>query len=152
MKNGAALPACPWNAAARPLNATAASVASTRGAIDRCRGPRTTSLTPSAAKKAGLDNIIPDFDDNAPYTAPVTSLPPNERGIAGLGGNVSEWTDTDYEKPSSAAPNPQGTVRGGSWRTANGDEALSSVRTPLPPDTKRNTLGFRIVVARKPVS
>ena len=105
-----------------------------------------------AAKKAGLDNIIPDFDDNAPFTAPVASLPPNERGIAGLGGNVSEWTDTDYEKATKDTPTPPGTVRGGNWRTANGDEALSSIRTPLPPDTKRNTLGFRIVVARKPVS
>ena len=104
-----------------------------------------------AAKKAGLDNIIPDYDDNASFTAPVASLPPNERGISGLGGNVSEWTDTDYEKPSASVTSPTATVRGGNWRTANADEALSSVRTPVPADTKRNTIGFRIVVARKPV-
>ncbi len=104
-----------------------------------------------AAKKAGLDAVIPDFDDNASFTAPVASLPPNDRGICGLGGNVSEWVDTDYDKPAPNGGEALGTVRGGNWRTANPDEALSSSRLGIPPGTKRNTIGFRIVVARKPV-
>ncbi len=106
-----------------------------------------------AAKKAGLDNIIAGYIDQAPFTAPVSSLPPNGRGICGLGGNVSEWIDTDFEKPKPGAqPNPSGplaTTRGGNWRTATADEALSSVRIPLPSGTKRNTIGFRCVLARK---
>lgn len=102
-----------------------------------------------AAKKAGLDAVIPDFDDNASFTAPVGSLPDNDKGIAGLGGNVSEWVDTDFDKPAPDKP-ALGTVRGGNWRTANADEALSSARLGVPADTKRNTIGFRIVVARKP--
>ncbi len=103
-----------------------------------------------AGKKAGLDNVITDYDDNSPYTAPVASLPPNDRGICGLGGNASEWVDTDYDKPTPTNPNPLATVRGGNWRTANADEALSSARLAVPPDARRNTIGFRMVVARKP--
>lgn len=105
-----------------------------------------------AARKAGLDTVIPEYDDKAPFTAPVGSGVPNDRGIRGLGGNVSEWVETDFDKASSTNPTPLGTVRGGNWRTAAGDEALSSVRLAVPPDTRRNTIGFRIVVARKPQS
>lgn len=103
-----------------------------------------------AGKKAGLDAVIPEYDDNAPFTAPVGTLPPNDRGICGLGGNVSEWVDTDFDKPQPNKP-VMGTVRGGNWRTANPDEALSSARLAVPVDARRNTIGFRIVVARKPL-
>jgi formylglycine-generating enzyme required for sulfatase activity len=102
-----------------------------------------------AAKKAGLDAVIPGYDDNSSLTAPVGSLPANDRGISGLGGNVSEWVDTDFDKPANGKA-ALGTVRGGNWRTANSDEALSSARLGVPADAKRNTIGFRIVVARKP--
>ena len=44
----------------------------------------------AGAKHAGLDNIIAGYDDKAAYTANVTSMMPNDRGIAGLAGNVSE--------------------------------------------------------------
>lgn len=102
-----------------------------------------------AAKKAGLDNVIQGFVDQAAFTAPVASLPPNDRGLCGLGGNVSEWVDTDFDKTGPNGGPPLGTVRGGNWRTATTEEALSSTRTPVPADTKRNTIGFRIVVGRK---
>ena len=102
-----------------------------------------------AAKKAGLDNVIPGFVDQAAFTAPVASLPPNDRGLCGLGGNVSEWVDTDFDKPIANGSPPQATVRGGNWRTATAEEALSSTRTPFPADTKRNTIGFRMVLGRK---
>jgi formylglycine-generating enzyme required for sulfatase activity len=103
-----------------------------------------------AVKRAGLDNVIPGYVDNAPYTAAVTASPPSDRGICALGGNVSEWVDTDYDakgKPMAG----HGTARGANWRTASPEEALSSTRIPVAPDTKRNTLGFRVVLARKPL-
>jgi len=102
-----------------------------------------------AAKKAGLDNVIPGFIDQAAFTAPVFSLPPNDRGLCGLGGNVSEWVDTDFDKKAPGGAPPMGTVRGGNWRTYAPEEALSSTRTPVPAETKRNTIGFRIVLGRK---
>ena len=105
----------------------------------------------SAAKNAGLDSVIPGYEDKSPTTASVTTLPLNDRGIAGLAGNVSEWVDTDFSKEQPAPPEvpaPIGTVRGGNWRSATSEELLSSVRTPVPPDTKRNTIGFRLVLSK----
>ncbi|MBL9114115.1 MAG: SUMF1/EgtB/PvdO family nonheme iron enzyme [Verrucomicrobiaceae bacterium] len=111
-----------------------------------------------AAKKAGLDSVIPGYIDNFPFTAPVAAGQPNDRGIFALGGNISEWVDTDFdakpqatEPPSKEKSNVLGTARGANWRTSSPEEALSSTRFPVPPDTRRNTLGFRVVVSRKPL-
>lgn len=105
----------------------------------------------TAAKIAGLDNVIPDYDDKTPTLATVTSLRPNEKGITGLSGNVSEWVDTDFNKPPPGQENakPLGTVRGGNWRSYSQEELLASARASLPPDSRRNTIGFRIVLAKK---
>lgn len=107
----------------------------------------------SGARKASLDSAIAGYEDRFPYLAPVAALPPNERGVCGLAGNVSEWVDTDYApapaaKAGEVAKPALGTVRGGSWRTAAPEELLSSARVALPPETRRNTLGFRVVLAR----
>ena len=105
----------------------------------------------TGAKHAGLDNVIAGYDDKAAYTANVTSMMANDRGITGLAGNVSEWVDTDFNKPAAGqeGKSPLGTVRGGNWRSATPEELLASVRTPVPPETRRNTIGFRIVLAKK---
>ncbi|WP_395748317.1 protein kinase domain-containing protein [Prosthecobacter sp.] len=107
----------------------------------------------SGARKAGLDSAIPGYDDKYPFLAPVTALPPNDRGITGLAGNVSEWIETDFAPVPSAKPDEPakpvlGTTRGGNWRSASQDELLSSARMPVPPETRRNTIGFRVVLAR----
>jgi formylglycine-generating enzyme required for sulfatase activity len=106
----------------------------------------------SGARKASLDSVIPGYDDKFPFLAPVTALPPNDRGMTALAGNVSEWVDTDFapvapHKPDAPVQPALGTTRGGNWRTAAQDELLSSARTPVPPETRRNTIGFRVVLA-----
>lgn len=106
----------------------------------------------SGARKASLDNVIPGYNDRFPFLAPVTALPPNDRGVTGLAGNVSEWIETDYTPaPAVKAGEPAkpvlGTTRGGNWRTASQDELLASARMPVPPETRRNTIGFRVVLA-----
>jgi len=106
----------------------------------------------SGARKASLDNAIPGYNDKYPFLAPVTALRPNDRGIAGLAGNVSEWVETDYTpvipaKPGEPAKPVLGTTRGGNWRSASQDELLASARMPVPPETRRNTIGFRVVLA-----
>jgi len=102
------------------------------------------------ARKANLESFIPGYEDRFPFLGPVQAFPANERGIIGLGGNASEWVDTDFEAPKgSDAKSTLGTVRGGNWRTSNPDELLSSTRTPVPPDTRRPTIGFRIVLERR---
>lgn len=111
----------------------------------------------SAVQRAGADAAIPDYQDRFSFTAPVTALQPNERGLVGLAGNVSEWVDTDYElrdyELRAAAESSDerpilGTVRGGNWRSHSQEELLASTRLPLPADARRNTLGFRVVLAR----
>ena len=106
----------------------------------------------NGARKASLENAIPGYEDKYPFLAPVSALRPNERGIYGLGGNISEWVDTDYApmppaKPDEPARTPLGTTRGGNWRAYTQDELLSSARTPVPADARRNTIGFRVVLA-----
>jgi formylglycine-generating enzyme required for sulfatase activity len=107
----------------------------------------------NSARKASLDSAIAGYEDKFPFLAPVTALQTNERGISGLAGNVSEWVDTDYEpvpavKPGEQAKPALGTTRGGNWRTAAQEELLASARMPVPPETRRNTIGFRVVLAR----
>ncbi|WP_395730472.1 protein kinase domain-containing protein [Prosthecobacter sp.] len=106
----------------------------------------------SGARKASLDSAIPGYSDKFPFLAPVTALRPNDRGISGLAGNVSEWVETDYTlqppaKPGEPAKPVLGTTRGGNWRSASQDELLASARMPVPPETRRNTIGFRVVLA-----
>lgn len=107
----------------------------------------------NAARKASLENVIAGYEDKFAFLAPVTALPPNEKGITGLAGNVSEWVDTDYEvvpaaKEGESSKPVLGTTRGGNWRSATAEELLSSARVPVPPETRRNTIGFRVVLAR----
>ncbi|MFO1482335.1 MAG: bifunctional serine/threonine-protein kinase/formylglycine-generating enzyme family protein [Verrucomicrobiaceae bacterium] len=107
----------------------------------------------SATRKASLDSAIPGYEDKFTFLAPVAGLMPNERGICGLAGNVSEWVDTDFEPVPAAKPGEPskpvlGTTRGGNWRTSVPEELLSSARMPVPPETRRNTIGFRVVLAR----
>ena len=113
------------------------------------------------ARRAAMENVIPEYEDKFPFLAPATALPANEHGLRGLAGNVSEWVDTDFEtaptpSPTTSTPittpakSPLGTVRGGNWRSATQEELLSSARIPVPPDTRRNTIGFRCVVSRIP--
>jgi formylglycine-generating enzyme required for sulfatase activity len=103
-----------------------------------------------AGRKANLESIIPGYEDRFPQLAPVAAFPANEKGIQCLAGNASEWVDTDFDNVKGGdAKNTQGTVRGGNWRSANPDELLSSNRIAIPADTKRPTIGFRIVLERR---
>jgi formylglycine-generating enzyme required for sulfatase activity len=108
---------------------------------------------PVAGRKGSLDHFIAGYEDKSPFLASVATLPPNREGICGLAGNVSEWIETDYEP----APKPKegektkpasGTLRGGNWRSASQDELQSSARQNMPADSRRNTIGFRVVLAR----
>ncbi|SKB03151.1 Sulfatase-modifying factor enzyme 1 [Prosthecobacter debontii] len=104
-----------------------------------------------AGRKANMEHFIPGYEDRFPQLAPVGAFAPNERGICALGGNVAEWVDTDFDSSSKTDPKTKkimGTVRGGSWQTANPDELLSSVRVPMSVDSRRPTVGFRIVLER----
>jgi hypothetical protein len=107
----------------------------------------------SAVQRSGADAAIPDYDDRFSFTAPVTALLPNENGLVGLAGNVSEWVDTDYELKAEASEatglvSSLGTVRGGNWKSHSQEELLASTRISLASDARRNTVGFRLVLSR----
>ena len=108
----------------------------------------------NGVRKASLDSAIPGYEDKYAFLAPVSALPPNDRGITALAGNVSEWIETDFApvpppKPGEPAKPVLGTTRGGNWRSYSQDELLSSARKPVPPETRWNTLGFRVVLAHE---
>jgi hypothetical protein len=104
----------------------------------------------SAVQKSGAKGAIPGYDDKFHFTAPVTMLAQNERGLIGLAGNVAEWVDTDFEVraqgEAGADSGEMGTVRGGSWLSFREEELLASHRTPMRADLRSNTVGFRVVV------
>lgn len=102
----------------------------------------------AGSRAGGLLTVIPNFDDRYPTLAAVIALPPSSKGFISLAGNVSEWVDTDFESSPAAGKEVLGTVRGGNWRSANPDELLSSYRLGLPPNTRRDNVGFRIVLSR----
>jgi eukaryotic-like serine/threonine-protein kinase len=104
----------------------------------------------SAAEKAKRDDGIANFNDNFAELAPVGSFPANQNGIQDLAGNVSEWVRDDFG--GSGDKQKLGVVRGGNWRTSIREELLSSYRRPLPPGTRVDDVGFRIVVSSEGVA
>jgi eukaryotic-like serine/threonine-protein kinase len=103
------------------------------------------------AQKSGQPAHIQRYQDRFPFLAAVTALPTSSKGFVGISGNVSEWVETDYESAEKMEPGQPttGTLRGGNWRTSVSDELLSSARMPMPVNTKRDGIGFRIVLARE---
>lgn len=99
---------------------------------------------------------LANFDYNEVNTSPVGSYPPSAYGLYDMGGNVWEWTNSEYwDYPYDATDgreDPEGssirTVRGGSW---NGDE--STVRCAVRGsyfdfvDGVDFNVGFRVVMS-----
>lgn len=100
-----------------------------------------------AAGRSNLPAFIEGFQDRYPLIAPVNATPPNERGIQAMGGNVSEWVDSDYAPAAGKKP-PLACARGGNWRSADPDALLASARQALPAESRQPTLGFRMVLER----
>lgn len=104
----------------------------------------------SAGKQQGLSPVIRGYRDRASTLANVTVFQPGQKGFIGLAGNASEWVDTDFNAANDPKKPVLGTVRGGNWRSANPEELLSSARLGVPPETRRDTIGFRVVLTHKP--
>jgi formylglycine-generating enzyme required for sulfatase activity len=84
---------------------------------------------------------LPGFSDSYSYSSPVTAEAPNELGILGLGGNVSEWCADVW--PGAEAEH---VIRGGSWLTADKEKLLTSARRHSPATNSSPDIGFRVVI------
>ena len=73
-----------------------------------------------------VQDVIPDYDDGYPASAPVGSFPANALGLFDMGGNVAEWSQDLYTvtadasqlaiDPLSDGEAGQRVIRGSSWR------------------------------------
>lgn len=87
----------------------------------------TEAVPEKPALDAPLASNLPQYRDEHPVVAPVTSYARSPVGLYGMGGNLSEWMHDVYESlPTSAAvTDPMGpandgphAVRGANWRTS----------------------------------
>lgn len=95
------------------------------------------------------DHIIPNYDDNFACTAPVGSFAPNTLGLHDMGGNVQEWVQGEYGGPANFNFRRYGVTRGGDYSSFRPGQLSSHSRTPQPADTRRPTIGFRLVLERR---
>lgn len=73
-------------------------------------------------------------------TGPVTAFPSDRtpEGVLGTGGNVMEWTATDYEGGKARC-------RGGSWLTSKLSDVSRESVYAIDPKERRANVGFRCV-------
>ena len=130
-----------------------------RGGIERAEYPWGGPYTYDD-KGCFLANFKPERGDYAAdqilYTAEAESYWPNDYGLYNMSGNVSEWTDSNYERSASdfvsgLNPNIEGNdlnsrkvVRGGSWKDVAHFLKVST-RDYEYQDKKRSYIGFRTV-------
>ncbi|RBP41523.1 PEGA domain-containing protein [Roseimicrobium gellanilyticum] len=105
----------------------------------------------TAATKAKRKDGIEDFNDGFADLSPVGSFEPNENGLRDLAGNVWEWVQDDFGGEDQKLRR-LGAVRGGGFRSGNKDELLASHRKAMPPGTRGDEIGFRVVLSEEGVT
>ncbi len=103
----------------------------------------------SAIPALRADHIIQNYHDDFSHTAPVGSFAPNALGIRDLAGNVQEWVSGEYGGPENFHFRRYGVTRGGDYTSFRPGQLSSYSRTPHPVDTRRPTIGFRLVLERR---
>jgi len=115
--------------------------------------PWGTEFPPSKAKvgnyadaayheKFPKDSWIDGYTDGYATTSPVGSFPANRYGLYDMGGNVWQWCEDLFEPGRDAR-----VVRGGSFDNFGRPSMLLSNRNPGAPGFRRNSTGFRCVLA-----
>jgi serine/threonine protein kinase len=89
--------------------------------------------------------IISGYTDGFGRTSPVGEYTDNKLGIYDLSGNVHEWV---MDNISIGEDTSLGVLRGGGWNTFIDENLLLGWRNPVPPTTRTEYYGFRIVLAK----
>ncbi len=107
-----------------------------------------------------LTNVLSNYNDDYPVTAPVGSFAANPAGLFDLGGNVAEWVNDRYgirtggagveADPFGPADGPYHVVRGSGWRHSSIGELRLAYRDFG--DRGRLDVGFRIARYADPVT
>lgn len=95
-----------------------------------------------------VNHVIPNYRDSFPHTAPVGSFPPNALGLYDLGGNVQEWVSGEYGGPQDFGFRRHAVTRGGDFTSFLPSRLNLGARTPRPAESRRPTVGFRLVLER----
>jgi len=93
-------------------------------------------------------HVIPNYRDGFAFTAPVGSFAPNALGMHDLSGNVQEWVAGEYGGPQNFGFRHYGVTRGGDYTSFRPGQLNRSCRTPRPAESRRPTVGFRLVLER----
>ena len=67
-------------------------------------------------------------------------------GLRGAGGNVKDWTATEWPQGRGGTARPAYVLRGGGWTTSRTYSGCA-IRQGMPPDQLNDISGFRIVTA-----
>jgi formylglycine-generating enzyme required for sulfatase activity len=106
-----------------------------------------------ASARALLAQVLPDYDDGFPVSAPVDSFSPNALGLFHLGDNVAEWAHDFYtltpSTPGQVARDPTGPPEG-EYHVIRGASFMHSTVTELRLSFRdygkdpRPDVGFRV--------
>ena len=93
-------------------------------------------------------HVIPNYRDGFAFTAPVGSFAANALGLHDLSGNVQEWVSGEYGGPQNFGFRQYGVTRGGDYTSFRPGQLNRACRTPRPAESRRPTVGFRLVLER----
>lgn len=92
--------------------------------------------------------IIHNYNDKYPFSAPVGQFPKEGIGVHDLSGNVKEWISSDYGGPQEFKFRSYNVARGGSWMDGNLRNLNLYARHIYPPGSSQQDIGFRIILER----